>query len=66
MKTLKDCMEPCTHESWEIIPDTVQVTHLPEHGDAHLKCTMRCQKCHTTATATRTELNNESSSDITS
>ena len=63
MKTLKDSIK-CTHQSWEIIPNTVQVTHHSEYGDTYLECTMRCQKCHTTATATRTELNNESSSDI--
>ena len=65
MKTLQDSIK-CIHEFWEIISDTVQATHHSQYADVYLECTMRCKKCHTTATATRTELNNESSSDIVS
>lgn len=63
MKTLKDSIK-CTHDSLEIIHDTVCATHDSRHGETHTTCQMRCIKCHMTATATRTEYNNEYSSNI--
>jgi len=55
----------CAHKSWEITPGSIKTTHHSRYGDVYMECTMRCQKCHTTATATRTEYNCESSADIT-
>ena len=65
MKTIKNSIK-CTHDSWEIVAGSVHATHHSQDGDTKMECTMRCQKCHTMATAVRTEYHNESSCNTTS